>query len=176
MEYKQKKLIRDYLNLDKRIKRHQRILEEVQVKFRNTNHHGRTSFDSNEGISFRGFRVDARVASYVDYTNTIEERLKQLEQKQRYFHCYLRTMDQHTRDSVMNRYNVERNDVRGIVDLGSDEGIYEEILEIEEAIAHEFKADVPLETNKNAIELENAELTNKTAADSFDTMAELLGV
>lgn len=176
MNYEQKELIHAYLNLDKQIHRQEKRREFFEMEFRHQNYSGSTRFCSNEGVSFQGFKVDLKVSNHIDRMNAIESKISRLKRKKHYFNRFLMTMESSNLKSIKRRYDVNYNVIDDIQTLGSDRKVLDEILEIEEAISHEFNTELPRELNKKFVSIAEAELTEETIESSFEAMLEALGV
>lgn len=174
MEYEQKELIHDYVNLDKRIKRIEKRLEQICIEFKAQNFSGRTAFTSL-GVKHISFKVDNKVSEYVDLICTCEKVIAKIKRREYHFKRYLTTLDKHTQISLKRRFRYI-GDVEGIQELGHDKEVLYEILEIEEAISYEFNDPLQDEVNRDYIDIAEQELTNDTLEQSFDRITELLGV
>lgn len=172
MNYKQKEIIHEYFKLDKLIQSKKRRLEYIKLEFDNINYCGSTVFSFNDGIQYRGFRVDTRVVGYVDLITTINRQIKAMERKQGYFNHFLTTLSNDTIISLNRRYKHYIGAIDNIQTMPSDYKVWEEIEQIEEAISFEFGTEKDLQ----AIRIENTELTNDTLESSFDEITAFLGV
>lgn len=199
MNHDQKEIIQDYFNLERMIQSKKRRLEYVQLEFESINYCGSTVFTFNEGVQYRGFRVDTRVAGYVDTITTIERHIDKMERKQTYFKRFLSTLTNDALSSLKRRYKHYIGSIDDIQTMPSDKKVLDEIKEIEEAIKFQFKDDYIFnlkqdiqnkrgknEQGKNneqkpvsyakVKQIENADFTDDTVEDSFDAITELLGV
>ena len=174
MRAEQKELIQSYMNIDKEIKDTERRLMYKKKSFYAQNFYGKTEFNAIR-IQSKGFRVDSRVAGYVDLCNTLERQIEVLERKKMYFNRFMRTLPNEVLSSLNRRYKVIDFNMDNIQSMGSDRKVLDEILEIEEAISFQFG----MKDNPDFLkmkQLENVELTEETVEDSFENMLELLGV
>lgn len=175
MKYEHKELIHDYLHIEKQIKRIENRMYNAEIEFYAQNFYGRTDFYDPIGVRNRGFRVETRVADYVDYIQMCERNIEKNKRRMHYFNRYISTLDRHTLSSLKRRYsNISRLD--DIEVLGHDEQVLDEILEIEEAISHEFDFEKLPEFDKKMMLVEFNDLEPDTLEDSFETMLEVLGV
>lgn len=175
LENEQKELISDYLKLDRRIERIEWRLEKVKNEFVAQNFYGGIDYYDPIGIRSKGFNVCSRVSGYVDITTVLERNIDKNRRREYHFNRYIQSIDQRTYSSLKRRYGTfERYD--DIQTLGSDNRILKEILEIEEAISHEFNEPLQDEVNREILAIQNEPLTNDTLEQSFDKITELLGV
>ena len=175
MRYEHKELIHDYLNIDRQIKRIEQRMYNAQLEFEALNYYGGTDFYGSIGVRNRGFNVANKVAGYVDYIRACERNIAKNKRRIHYFKRFTDTLDPHTYSSLKRRYGsfYRLDDMQ---ELGHDEQVLDEILEIEEAISHEFDFEKLPEHNKKMILVEFNDLKPDTLEDSFDTMLEVLGV
>ena len=175
MRYEHKELIHDYLNIDRQIKRIEQRMYNAQIEFEALNYYGGTDFYDPIGVRNKSFRVESRVSSYVDYIRACERNVAKNKRRMHYFNQFTDTLDPRTLDSLERRYGyINRlDDMQG---LGHDEQVLDEILEIEEAISHEFVFEKLPEHNKKMLLVESNDLEPDTLEESFDTMLEMLGV
>lgn len=175
MKYEHKELIHDYLHIGKRIKRIEQRMYSAKINFGAQNYIGGTDFYSPLGVKRRVFSLENEICSYVDYLNACELNIKKNERRKKYFKHYIDTLDPHTRTSLKSRYgDISRLDE--VPELGHDEQVLDEILEIEEAISHEFKNEHLSEHDRNLIRVETNNLKPDTLEESFETMLHMLGV
>lgn len=175
MRYEHKELIHDYLNIDRQIKRIEQRMYNAQLEFEALNYYGGTYFYDPIGVRNKGFRVESRVGAYVDYIQACERNIEKNKRRIHYFKRFTDTLDPHTYSSLKRRYG-SINRLDDIEVLGHDEQVFDEILEIEEAISHEFEFEKLPEHDKKMILVEFNDLEPDTLEDSFDTMLEVLGV
>ena len=175
MKYEHKELIHDYLNVANRITRIEQRIHNAKLEFEALNYYGGTDFYDPIGVKNKSFRVESRVSNYVDYIRTCERNVAKNKRRMHYFNQFTDTLDPRTLDSLERRYgNISHLDDEQ--ELGHDEQVLDEILEIEEAIGHEFNFTRLPEHNKKLILVEFNDLKPDTLEDSFDTMLEVLGV
>lgn len=174
MKYEHKELIHDYLNLERYIKRINKRINKKQIEFNAQSFCGTTEFGGLE-IRHRGFRVDDRVCSYVDLINTYRQNIEMNKRRLHYFNRFLTSLDQHTALSLRRRYKkvVYFGEVQ---ELGHDEIVLDEILEIEDAISYEFSTALSNELQRDALQVEYTLFSSDTVEDSFQAMQNLLGV
>ena len=175
MRYEHKELIHDYLNVDRRITRIEQRIHNAKIEFEALNYYGGTDFYDPIGVRNRAFRVESRVCSYVDYIRACERNIAKNKRRIHYFKRFTDTLDTHTYSSLKRRYG-SINRLDDMQELGHDEQVLDEILEIEEAISHEFGFEKLPEFDKKRLLVEFNDLKPDTLEDSFDTMLEVLGV
>ena len=175
MRYEHKELIHDYLNVDRRIKRIEQRIHSAKIEFEALNYYGGTDFYDPIRVRNRGFRVESRVTDYVDYIRACERNIAKNKRRIHYFKRFTDTLDHHTYSSLKRRYG-SINRLDDMQELGHDEQVLDEILEIEEAISHEFDFEKLPEFDKKMLLVEFNDLKPDTLEDSFDTMLEVLGV
>lgn len=175
MKYEHKELIHDYLHIGKRIKRIEQRMYSAKINFGAKNYIGGTDFYSPLGVKRRAFSLENEICSYVDYLNACELNIKKNERRKKYFKHYIDTLDPHTSTSLKSRYG-DISQLDEVPELGHDEQVLDEILEIEEAISHEFEFEKLPELDKKMLLVEFNDLKPDTLEDSFDTMLEVLGV
>jgi len=166
--------IHKYLNIDKRIKDIKKRIDYSRMEFEAQSYHGRTDFDYL-GIFLRGFRVDTEVCNFVDSITLRKRSIQKYKRKKYYFNKFITTLDQHTYESLQRRYGNFWN-LEHAQELGHDLKVLDEIMEIEEAIHHEFDTDPLPEHEKAMVGVELNDLKPDTLEDSFNTMLEKLGV
>lgn len=172
MEYEQKELIHDYLNLDRRIRRIENRLKRIRKEFKARNFSGRTAF-TYLGVKHISFKVDIEVSEHIDFVYKCERIISKIERRRHHFQRYLITLDPHTYLSLKRRYrNVIQ--IENIEELGHDKEVLDEILEIEEAISYEFNDPLHDEVNKEYIGIAMQDFSNDNLEDSIDRIAELL--
>lgn len=175
MKYEHKELIHDYIHIEEQNKRIENRIYNAEVEFYEQNFYGGTDFYDPIGIKNRGFRVESKVSNYVDFIEACERNIKKNKRRQHHFKRYTDTLDVHTHSSLKRRYsNISRLDE--VQELGHDNKVLDEILEIEEAISHEFEFEKLPEFDKKRLLVEFNDLKPDTLEDSFDTMLEVLGV
>lgn len=175
MRYEHKELIHDYLNIDRQIKRIEQRMYNAQLEFEALNYYGGTDFYDPIGVRNKGFRVDSRVSAYVDYIQACERNIQKNERRKQHFKRYTDTLDPHTYSSLKRRYgNINHFD--DLEELGHDERVLDEILEIEEALSYEFKNEHLSEHDRKLIRVETNNLEPDTLEESFETMLNMLGV
>ena len=175
MRYEHKELIHDYLNVDRRITRIEQRIHNAKIEFEAINYYGGTDFGDPIGVRNRSFRVETRVSEYVDYIRACERNIAKNKRRIHYFKRFTDTLDPHTYYSLKRRYG-SINRLDDMQELGHDKQVLDEILEIEEAISHEFDFEKLPEHNKKMILVEFNDLKPDTLEDSFNTMLEVLGV
>ena len=175
MKYEHKELIHDYLNVANRITRIEQRIHNAKIEFEALNYYGGTNFYDPIGVRNRAFRVESRVCSYVDYIRACERNIAKNKRRIHYFKRFTDTLNPHTYSSLRRRYG-SFNRLDDVQELGHDKQVLDEILEIEEAISHEFDFEKLPEHNKKMILVEFNDLKPDTLEDSFDTMLEALGV
>ena len=174
MNYEQKELIHDYLNLEKNTKKIEKRKNQKEVEFNAQTFSGGTEFHPL-GVRYKGFKVDDRVVGYIDLMNTYKRNIEKNRRRLHYFNRFLKGLDPHTTASLKRRYKqVTRYDE--IQELGHDEIVLDEILEIEEAISFEFNTAITNELQRKVIQVEYTHFSEETVEDSFQAMQELLGV
>lgn len=174
MNYEHKELIRDYLNLDKHIQRVHERMKHKELEFNAQSFCGGTVFHPL-GISYKNFNIENRVCNYVDLMNTYQKQIEMNKRRSHYFNRFLSSLSPHTRVSLNRRYK-KMESFEGIQELGHDEIVLDEILEIEEAIAFEFNINLSNELQRQAIQVEYTAFSDDTVEDSFEIMQSLLGV
>lgn len=169
-------MIQNYFFLDKRIAQVEEKIESLKWGFSHRNYYGGMTYDSPHGVRYVAFKVDNEVVRYADALNSREQSVVMLKRKQYHFKRYLSTL-------TLDAQRGLKRDFKRI-----DEGMYKmtltnthrelimEILEIEEAISHEFKRELLPEHVKDMVVVETNNLTPDTLEESFDTMLEMLGV
>lgn len=150
-------------------------MHNAQLEFEALNYYGGTDFYDPIGVKNKGFRVESRVSAYVDYIQACERNIQKNKRRLHFFKQYTDTLDPHTYSSLKRRYGYI-NRLDDMQELGHDEQVLDEILEIEEAISHEFDFGVLPEFDKKMLLVEYNDLEPDTLEDSFDTMLEVLGV
>lgn len=174
MNYEQKELIHDYLNLDRRIKRIEKRMIQREVEFNTQTFSGGTVFDPL-GVRHKGFKVDDRVCGYVDLMNTYKRNIAMSKRRLGYFNRFLTSLDPHTKASLIRRYQQSMR-FDEMQDLGHDRIVLDEIIEIEDAISYEFGTTLSDELNRDVIQVEYTVFSEDTVEDSFQVMQSLLGV
>ena len=175
MKYEHKELIHDYLNVANRITRIEQRIHNAKIEFEALNYYGGTIYDDPIGVRNRGFSVANRVIGYVDYIRACERNIAKNKRRIHYFKRFTDTLDPHTYSSLKRRYGsfYRLDDMQ---ELGHDKQVLDEILEIEEAISHEFEFEKLPEFDKKRLLVEFNDLKPDTLEHSFDTMLEVLGV
>lgn len=174
MKYEHKELIHEYLTIDRRIKRIEERIEVARIEFEAQSYHGRIEYDVM-GVSMRGFKVDTKVCDYVDSIIIRERKIMKYKRKKHYFSRYVSSLDQHTYLSLKRRYGSFWG-LDEAQELGHDLQVLDEILEIEEAISHEYDTNTLPEHEKDMVAVELNDLNPDTLEQSFSTMLEKLGV
>lgn len=174
MKYEHKELIHDYLNIDRQNERIEQRIKRTQIEFHSQNIYGGTDFNPL-GVRSKGFRVDSKVSDYVDNINACERNIAKNKRRKHHFSRYIKTLDQHTYSSLNRRYG-HYDSLEESQELGHDEQVLDEILEIEEAISYEFDTDISSEHKKEVLQVEYTVFSDDTVEQSFEAMQELLGV
>lgn len=172
MNYEQKEVIHDYFNLKNSIRMKKERLKYFELKFNHSNFYGKTAFDNNDRINYQGFRLDTRVINHVDHIAIIEKQLTIIERKQYHFKQFLKELEPNVLSSLKRRYTRNISGINAIQSMPSDSKLWDEILEIEEAISYEFKDKNQLTTFK----IEQAEFSNETLEESLGNIFEYLEV
>jgi len=122
--------IQSYFNLDNRIERKRKAIKDVRRAFYNQTL--TTHVESDESSLFSvGFRIEKEVVSLVDGMANMEGTLDLLEKKKRYLDDYLFSLNPMEKAYLTSKYT--KSNLFGTV-LQADIDIYDEILEINEAI------------------------------------------
>lgn len=174
MKYEHKELIHEYLTIDRRIKRIEERIEVARIEFEAQSYHGRMDFDVM-GVFMKGFKVDTKVCNYVDSIIIRERKIMKYKRKKHYFSRYVSSLDQHTYLSLKRRYGSYWG-LDEAQELGHDLQVLDEILEIEEAISHEFNIGCPQERENDMVAVEMNDLRPDTLEQSFNAMLEKIGV
>jgi len=169
-------MIHEYLNLNKRITQKVKKIEGYKRYFHNRNYFGGMDFYDPIEIGHKGFRVDSEVAHYVDRLATMNQSLKALKRRKQYFDAYIQSLTLDVQRGLQRDFKRYDERMFDITLTNTHRKLIHEILEIEEAIAHEFNTDVLPEFNKDIVAVETNELTSDTLEDSFDAMINMLGV
>lgn len=169
-------MIHEYLNLNKRITQKEKKIDGYKQYFHNRNYYGGMDFYDPIQLGHKGFRVDSEVAHYVDRLATMNQSLKALKRRKQYFDTYIQNLNRDTQSGLQRDFKQYDERMFDTTLTNTHKKIIHEILEIEEAIGHEFHKDVLPEFNKDAVAVETNELTSDTLEDSFDAMINMLGV
>lgn len=174
MNNEHKELIHDYLNLARRIKRIERRMIKKEIEFNSQTFCGITEYHPL-GLRHKGFKVDERVANYIDLMNTYKRNIAMNKRRMFYFKSFLNGLDPHTRVSLKRRYkqNMRFDEIQS---LGHDRIVLDEIVEIEDAISYEFGTSLSGELNREILQVEYTKFSEETVEDSFEAMQKLLGV
>lgn len=175
LKYEYKELIHDYLNVANRITRIEQRMHNAKIEFKALNYYGGTNYDDPIGVRSKGFRMESKVSNYVDYIQMCEKNIEKNKRRMHYFKRFTDNLDPHTYSSLKRRYGYI-NRLDDMQELGHDEQVLDEILEIEEAISHEFDFRELPEFDKKMLSVESNDLEPDTLEDSFETMLEVLGV
>ncbi|RDW15956.1 hypothetical protein [Oceanobacillus chungangensis] len=155
--------IQAYFNIDNRISNIEYRIEQLRKMFYDQTMATRTECDGLDIYSV-GFSPDRNVVPYLDVVLSRERTIEVLRKRKRYLNDYLNTLDPLDKTYLINRYT-KKKIPKTINPL--DRELYEEILEINEAI--NFMWDYPPD-------IRNVELNNETLEKDFDAIATLLGV
>lgn len=171
-------LIHDYFNLDNRINRKKQRLQQLQREFESFNYYSHTVYDVVEGFYVRGFRLESRFCDYIDSLTLYKRHIMKLECKKHHFKTFTHTLDRNTYLSFKRKYKYITGNFEQVSCSKADEKFLNEILEIEQAISFEFNDEFYEADSSEVlmIKLEDTELTNETLEESFDLVAELLGI
>lgn len=175
-EYKYIEMIYEYMNLDKKIIRKQKRINSLEKGFYSRNFCGHTDFDDPKGIRSKGFNVQNEVCQYVDRLEEQYVGLSILKRKKQYFQNFMNGLSKDIRGGVERDFKHDNMTMYNITLTNTHKKVVQEILEIEEAICHEFQKDPFPEYDKELLELETVELSSKTIENSFQIMLSILGV
>lgn len=154
-----------YFHLSKRIsqvnRRHVSAIEEFQQRsFTPWIEYGEL------GIKNVGTRVEKVVVDHVFHLQMIELKRDIINFKLNHFQRYLAGLDDSTHQYLFGKYYIKRNLVFDVNFSKTDQAVYEEIREIEEAAAFKFNYE---------FEKDTSELTALDIEDDFNKMLELMG-
>lgn len=124
-------LINRYFHLDKAIKQLNRRLYQLHLRHRTQSYYTRIEPTDEYTLQTKSYRIDEEVAIYLDASMLIEKRIANLKKKQRYFNDYLVTISPEAQECLFKRY-LGKLDVT--VNDPLIQALYEELLEIEDAI------------------------------------------
>ncbi|MET3684479.1 hypothetical protein ABID56_002616 [Alkalibacillus flavidus] len=154
-----------YLNLDREADILKQEKRQIEKAFYNQSF-TRNVFDDVIGLVSISFNVEKEVSEHVDTLNVCDKRMERLKLKKRYVHDYLKSLDPISRHELMNKY---RGDYRRITITQLDRDLFDEIMEIEEAV--NYMLGIKPEPTTKDIHIE----THKTE-DNFQAIADMLGV
>lgn len=156
--------IQEYFHLDKTIIEIKHHIELLRKEFYTQTMTSRTlTFD--ESIVTVGFNVADQVTLLVDNILLQERVIEEMKKRQRYLNDYLNSLDPEEKAYLIRKYTKEYAPTHV---TEADINLYDEILEIEEAI--NFMKGCPPDNRKNF------ELDNDSLEEDFDEISELLGV
>lgn len=155
--------IQAYFKIDDRIAKIESRIKELRYAFYERTMTTRTESDGLEVYSV-GFRMEPHLFPYLDTILAREKTIEVLKKRKRYLIDYLNTLDPLDKEYLIQRYTKEN--LPKTVNP-SDVNLYEEILEINEAI--NFMYGYPPD-------IRNIEVNNDTLEDDFERMLEALEV
>lgn len=169
-------MIQNYFFLDKRIAQVEKKIERLKIGFSNRNFYGGMTYNNFDGVKYQGFSVDNEVCKYVDTLNSRKESVTNLKRKQYHFKRYLSSLSLDAQRGFRRDFKRADDNMYKMTLTNTHRELVMEILEIEEAVSHEFKSELLPEYEKDMVVVETNDLTPDTLEESFDTMLEMLGV
>ena len=169
-------MIQNYFFLDKRIAQVEKKIKNLEIGFSNRNYYGGMTYDNPHGVRPSTFRLDNEVCMYVDAVTKREQSLLMLKRKQYHFKRYLSSLSLDAQRGLRRDFKRADDNMYKMTLTNTHRELVMEILEIEEAVSHEFKSELLPEYEKDMVVVETNNLTPDTLEESFDTMLEMLGV
>lgn len=160
--------------MDKKLYDTELYLEHCILEYELANYHGATRFDEVDGVGYKGFKLDTQVPFYLDRQTQLSTQIKKMQRKQKYFKRYLLSLENNKRVNLLKKYRVHPSQIESIYTSAIDEQTLKEIVEIEEAISYEFDCEIPIDIQREIVQIES--LDNDTVEDSFQAVSALLGV
>lgn len=175
-EYRYIEMIHEYLNLDNKIIRKQKRIKNLEKEFYSQNFCGKIDYANPKGVYTAGFNVQNKVCQYVDRLEEQHKGLSILKRKKQHFQRFVDGLSIDVQRGLKRDFKHDNMTMYNISLTKTHKKIVQEILEIEEAICHEFHTDPFPEYDKDLLAVETVELTSETIENSFQTMLNMLGV
>ena len=169
-------MIQNYFFLDKRITQVENKIERLEWEFKHRNFYGGMTYDEVHGVKHKSFRLDNEVCVYADAITKREQSVLMLKRKQHHFKRHLNSLTLDAQRGLKRDFKRADDNMYKMTLTNTHRELVMEILEIEEAVSHEFKSELLPEYEKDMVVVETNDLTPDTLEESFDTMLEMLGV